>query len=306
MKIRPFVQGSIMLMASYANAADLNTDFLNGKFQNDNPNKYIEITREYPCSLYEFKPLIREQIEQEITSRLQKTPIQAQEWSIYSTKCNMSAFPEPSQEVLESAIEYYEYAVEYYNDSDLSKSLGVIPQREIIRVNNNDSDITDRDGSVYFANHFEKGRFATFRGAKTNHQIKINAQHSTNAAMYDGNRDTVYVSTAHPGVILHAPFSENLAEFFLEKFDSDIKEYGKQIAHMRLETITESLSHSILKEMLKEQDIPNKHTSIDIYTQNEIYEYVPQAVNWIENNSSEEAVSLYLEDSSKFMDAIKQ
>ena len=295
-----------MLLASYANASDFKTDFLRGEYKT-NSDKNIEVTQKYPCELFEFNEVIRERIEKKMTSYLETTSIPPQEWKIKSTSCNLSAVPEDSKKVLESAINYYNYAIDFYNNSKISNTLGEISQREVVRVNNySNNNVVDAKNSVYFANHFIKGRFATFKGSKTNHEITIEANYPSTSAIFDGNKQSVYVSTAHPSVVLYAPYSENFAQFFLQNYGQDVKSNSQNVAHTRLETITESLSHILVKDLINNQKDLAQHVSMDLYSQNEIYKYVPQAVDWIENHSAAEAVSLYLKDSNKFMDAIKK
>ncbi len=111
---------------------------------------------------------------------------------------------------------------------------------------------------------------------------------------------------------LAAPFSEMLPLATLKEMDNHIKKSGLERALQGAETMSESLSYFLTKDMINLLNVPNGE-HLHTMTLKKIisgkvnygrYKYVSQAIDWLKKNSLQKGLDLYLENQEKFMETV--
>jgi len=123
-------------------------------------------------------------------------------------------------------------------------------------------------------------------------------------------KDDWYFFIGSGPTALTSPFSEILPLSLRDNITSHKKHVGAYEGIEAVETVTEAMAYLLSLEFAKMKSVPRGaeliNNSYKKVSKIKIYQYVPQAVKWMKENSIQSGFDLYKESPIKFMDTIKK
>lgn len=267
---------------------------------------------------YEIKQIMGEELES-IDSGLQELGYSIDDVSFALE--TLYGYP-TSPEYMDPLVDYCEQAFAFMQSRINGFTCDEI---ELLPLKPGDNYATDSNAKA-FVGEFYFRDFEIVAQNKTGDQTSIHLVHKYNGALMqpfherkeDGKISeeeslTIFIGRGASTTV--APFSELIPYCVRDLELKYEKEVGEDDAAIVGETFSEAVSYTLATELIDNLGIPNGHRYLDEVqigmnsegAHSAVYEYVPEAIEWVQEHSVQEAYNLYTQEGpAAFMEAIQE